>query len=152
MLRGIVWVVAIVFLVAGCAKKEEAQTTIELPEIFNTEMATQTNLVLMGAQNPAAGATNTAVSDQPQAPAPQAVFPITSPTNEDIQKALKNANLYSGKIDGEIGPKTKKAIRTFQEQNSLKADGKVGPKTWEKLQPLLNAPAAVDFSQEELGE
>ena len=59
----------------------------------------------------------------------------------DIQQALKNANIYSGKIDGVSGPKTKRAIESFQEQNDLKVDGKVGPKTWQKLKVYLNASA-----------
>jgi len=66
------------------------------------------------------------------------------PTDEQIQQALKNAGLYAGEIDGKIGPKSKKAIKDFQEQNGLTADGKVGPKTWEKLGVYLHqAPAAI---------
>lgn len=60
-----------------------------------------------------------------------------------IQQALKNAGLYKGKIDGNIGPMTKKAIETFQSQNGLKADGKVGRKTWKVLSPYLNKSAEV---------
>src|SRR4051812_1632900 len=44
------------------------------------------------------------------------------PTPKQIQQALKNAGVYSGKVDGNIGPKTKKAIEEFQTQNGLKAD------------------------------
>jgi len=65
------------------------------------------------------------------------------PTDEQIQQALTNAGLYSGDIDGKIGPKSKTAIREFQEQNGLTADGKVGPKTWEKLGPYLNQTPSV---------
>ena len=59
------------------------------------------------------------------------------PTINDIQLALANANLYEGKIDGVLGPKTKKAILAFQAQNNLKVDGKVGPKTWQQLKYYL---------------
>jgi len=66
------------------------------------------------------------------------------PTDEQIQQALKNTGLYAGEIDGKIGPKSKKAIKDFQEQNGLTADGKVGPKTWERLGVYLNqTPAAI---------
>lgn len=57
---------------------------------------------------------------------------------EEIQTALKNAGFYSGDIDGDIGPTTKKAIKAFQTANGLKPDGKVGPETWRKLIPYLN--------------
>ena len=60
------------------------------------------------------------------------------PSVENIQQALQNAGLYQGKIDGVLGPKTKRAIEEFQTQNGLSVDGKVGPKTWEKLGSYLN--------------
>jgi len=58
-------------------------------------------------------------------------------THKDIQIALKNANFYTGPIDGKIGKNTKKAIREFQKANGLKADGKVGLKTRELLLQYL---------------
>ncbi len=62
---------------------------------------------------------------------------VTLPSPQEIQQALKNANLFQGKIDGNIGPKTKRAIKEFQTRNNLNADGKVGSKTWEKLKVYL---------------
>lgn len=70
--------------------------------------------------------------------AAQGAAAVLKPTGKQIQQALKNAGFYSGKIDGEIGPKTKKAIEAFQAQHGLKADGKVGPKTWKALSASLN--------------
>ena len=64
------------------------------------------------------------------------------PTPKQIQQALKAAGFYNGKIDGTIGPKTKKAIEEFQAQNGLKADGKVGAKTWKALSAHLGGQAA----------
>ena len=66
-----------------------------------------------------------------------------SPHHKQIQQALKNAGIYDGKVDGTLGPKTKKAIEAFQSQNGLKADGKVGRKTWKALSAYLNKPAEV---------
>ena len=65
------------------------------------------------------------------------------PTNKQIQQALKNAGIYDGKVDGTVGPKTKKAIEAFQSQNGLKADGKVGHKTWKLLSGYLNKSTEV---------
>ncbi|OIO36775.1 MAG: hypothetical protein AUJ72_05660 [Candidatus Omnitrophica bacterium CG1_02_46_14] len=62
---------------------------------------------------------------------------------QQIQTALKNAGFYTGKIDGKIGPNSKKAIEAFQTSKGLKADGKVGQKTWTALESYLNAGPAV---------
>jgi peptidoglycan hydrolase-like protein with peptidoglycan-binding domain len=56
---------------------------------------------------------------------------------KQIQKALKKAGLYKGKVDGKIGKQTKKAIRVFQKKNTLKVDGVVGEKTWMALKKYL---------------
>ena len=56
----------------------------------------------------------------------------------DVQSALKNAGFYTGPIDGKVGDKTKNAIKSFQEANSLAADGVLGQKTWDKLKTYLN--------------
>ncbi|HPN88373.1 MAG TPA: peptidoglycan-binding domain-containing protein [Candidatus Omnitrophota bacterium] len=71
-------------------------------------------------------------------PNPSATMVIEKPSDEQIQQALQNAGFYQGAIDGKIGPKSKKAIREFQEQNGLSVDGKVGKKTWAKLGQYLN--------------
>lgn len=62
------------------------------------------------------------------------------PSVQEIQTALLNAGMYTGKIDGKSGPLTKKAIREFQKVNDLQVDGKVGPKTWAVLSAYLNPP------------
>jgi len=143
MSRNIFLITALVFTLVSCAKKEKA--SVETPQDFlNQSVQTQTELTQMQ------GKTEKAVPEQPQpsvtTEAPQqATLPQTAseqPTDEEIQQALKNANFYSGKVDGNIGPKTKKAIRNFQEKNSLKIDGKVGAKTWAKLQTYLQQPSA----------
>ncbi|MBI2094916.1 MAG: peptidoglycan-binding protein [Candidatus Omnitrophica bacterium] len=56
---------------------------------------------------------------------------------EKIQTALKNAGLYTGRVDGKIGPATLAAIRTFQASRGLEVDGKVGLGTWAALEPYL---------------
>ena len=63
--------------------------------------------------------------------------------NQKIQMALKNAGLYTGNVDGKVGPMTRKAIETFQTDNGLKVDGKVGPMTWAKLETYLGAGSAA---------
>ena len=71
----------------------------------------------------------------PQIPSPAIPY---KPTSRDIQTALKNAGFYKGRIDGDIGPLSKEAIRQFQSENDLVVDGKVGPKTWVVLGEYLS--------------
>jgi peptidoglycan hydrolase-like protein with peptidoglycan-binding domain len=54
-----------------------------------------------------------------------------------VQKALKAAGVYSGRVDGRIGQGTKAAIIEFQKSHGLKADGVLGAKTWEELKTYL---------------
>jgi len=56
---------------------------------------------------------------------------------EKIQRALKAAGVYTGRVDGKIGPGTKQAIIEFQKSHGLKADGVLGKKTWEELRSYL---------------
>ncbi len=57
----------------------------------------------------------------------------------NIQKALKKAGYYDGKLDGKVGPGTRDAIRAFQKDNGLKPDGVCGRQTWAKLKSYLEA-------------
>jgi len=75
---------------------------------------------------------------------------VTLPSPQEIQEALKNANLYQGKIDGNIGPKAKRAIKEFQTRNNLNADGKVGSKTWEKLKVYLKPQEGISSKNKEI--
>ncbi len=56
---------------------------------------------------------------------------------EDVQRALKNAGHYNGKIDGKLGAGTKQAIVEFQNSHHMAADGVLGKKTWKLLKSNL---------------
>lgn len=56
----------------------------------------------------------------------------------EVQKALKNAGYYDGKIDGKLGSRSKKAIHDFQLDHKLKSDGIIGKKTWNELRTYLD--------------
>jgi peptidoglycan hydrolase-like protein with peptidoglycan-binding domain len=56
---------------------------------------------------------------------------------EKIQRALKAAGVYTGQVDGRIGPGTKEAIIEFQKSHGLKADGVLGRRTWDALKTYL---------------
>ncbi len=69
------------------------------------------------------------------------IIHVSGVTGRELQKALKAAGVYEGKVDGKVGSKTKAAVVEFQKAHSLKADGVVGQKTWNELKAYLNAPA-----------
>jgi len=137
-----VLVVAVVALVVlplalfGC--KGRVDKSLEEPKTEVTETAPQTQ--------------GAAITEPAQSIATETIPPTATPQmaeqknaisqgketrDKDIQRALANAGLYNGPIDGKIGPKTKKAISEFQKAKGLKADGKVGPKTWVELEKYL---------------
>jgi len=54
-----------------------------------------------------------------------------------IQTLLQKAGFKVGKADGNFGPRTQAAVKSFQKANGLKADGKIGYKTLSKLAEFL---------------
>ena len=51
-----------------------------------------------------------------------------------LQNRLKNLGINPGGVDGNFGPGTANAVRSFQQAAGLSADGVVGPKTWDALE------------------
>ncbi len=54
-----------------------------------------------------------------------------------IQRALKRAGCYTGRIDGLFGRKTLQAVFKFQGRCGLKVDGLIGPKTMRQLNNFM---------------
>jgi len=140
----IVLIFAIAIVLYGCGKKQPTLEEMQQPMSMETLSAMSTT---------APAATETKVEPKATEPKIEVGVPVVSkagqlaplppagpykPTATEIQRALKNANFYTGNIDGKIGAKTKKAIMEFQKANGLSADGKVGPKTWNALSKYLN--------------
>ena len=61
-----------------------------------------------------------------------------------IQTILKEAGYNPGTVDGNMGEKTKSAIRKFQERHGLKADGKIGYQTLNKLATYVTAESQLE--------
>jgi peptidoglycan hydrolase-like protein with peptidoglycan-binding domain len=55
--------------------------------------------------------------------------------NVFVGRAEEGGNAHPIAVDGEFGPRTEQAVRTFQgaDGGALGVDGIVGPKTWTKL-------------------
>ena len=130
MVMRLVMVFVLLFTLTGCLKKASDENASVEPGV--TEEA---------ATGAAANATQDSQAMQGKSVSVESavtqVAVVEKPSVSDIQQALKNAKLYEGKVDGVLGPNTRKAIAAFQSQNSLKADGRVGPKTWQKLKEYL---------------
>lgn len=56
---------------------------------------------------------------------------------KDIQRALADAGVYNGAIDGHTGPLTRHGIARFQADQGLDADGVLDHDTEAKLATLL---------------
>jgi peptidoglycan hydrolase-like protein with peptidoglycan-binding domain len=60
---------------------------------------------------------------------------------EGVQTALTKLGYDPGTIDGLDGPKTQKAVRAFQTDNSIQVDGIAGPETKGTLVGVLAGQA-----------
>jgi peptidoglycan hydrolase-like protein with peptidoglycan-binding domain len=58
-----------------------------------------------------------------------------------VQQALNNAGLNAGRVDGQLGPQTKRTLVAFQKSKGLKGDGIIGLQTLRLLAEHLDAPA-----------
>jgi len=121
----------------GCGKKQALEESQEPMTMETMSVVSFTNAVV----SPEAKAEAKMVAQ----PAPA----YSKPTDTEVQTALKNANFYTGQIDGKIGPKTRQAIEEFQKANNLKPDGKVGPKTWALLNTHLNVPVEIQTKKKQ---
>jgi len=128
-----------VFSLSGCQPKMEPEkNAVESAEFFKDMENAQQNFQPRGEAVPATQETT-------------AVMAPEKPTVQDIQIALKNGQLYQGKVDGVLGPRTRKAIEDFQQQNDLKVDGKVGPQTWAKLKAYFGQLASEGSVKDQAG-
>ncbi len=147
-LKASVVVVATLVLISGCGSKKEEAMPLPPEQVLAGNAILAPQSVTLEAHNVAVPVNSTVVVAPEETSSLELTNPemADKPTNKNIQQALKNAGVYDGPIDGNIGPKSKKAIRDFQTQSGLSADGKVGPRTWRKLSTHLqgNAAESVD--------
>lgn len=142
MIKKIGFIVLASILVIGCGKKQEALT--------DEQAMMQDGVTVITSEAPAAVEETPLVTITPaEVLVPEVSAEFIKPGDKDIQIALKNAGYYTGAIDGDIGPKSTKAIEDFQAANGLTADGKIGRKTWAVLGPYLNTVPASAVKPEQ---
>jgi len=66
----------------------------------------------------------------PPIPPPPEVVVYHSHSSSDsisasVQRKLRKLGYYNGSVDGDIGPKSRAAIRAYQEENGLEATGQI---------------------------
>ena len=107
--------------------------------------ATQTTAESALAENAATPAQVASATTVTGAAATTTAAPATNETAriQQVQLALKAAGFDPGSSDGKMGPRTKAAVRDFQQANGLNPDGKVGPRTWAKLESHLKTAQAT---------
>ncbi|MEW5759009.1 MAG: peptidoglycan-binding domain-containing protein [Candidatus Omnitrophota bacterium] len=136
MVKVILGFLIISLVMFGCGKKQaqegEQVVVTEADNFTSSQSVAEPEVVEMPAQAKPQEQVQVAQEDSSS----QATA-FVKPAIKDIQQALQNAG-FDVTVDGKMGPKTKQAIKNFQEKNGLKVDGKVGPQTWEKLQRNLN--------------
>jgi peptidoglycan hydrolase-like protein with peptidoglycan-binding domain len=59
----------------------------------------------------------------------------------DVQQKLQADNLYSGKIDGMLGPQTRRAIADYQKQNGLRVTANLDRQTRDSLLGTMGTAA-----------
>ncbi|MCG3175586.1 MAG: hypothetical protein MOGMAGMI_00519 [Candidatus Omnitrophica bacterium] len=136
----------------GCGKKADDQLALNetgFEAISTTEELAQLPQQATGTTTQQAAIEILPVEASPVTQAVPAAASLTTSVEgltyqQKIQTALKNAGLYNGKIDGKIGPASRRAIETFQRNNGLGVDGKVGPKTWAVLEAYLYRQASTE--------
>lgn len=70
---------------------------------------------------------------------------VFNPKVVELQRMLSEVGYGLGSLDGELGPRTRSAIREFQKDNKLNQTGYVDKKTWKELNEIYQA--RIDFFQ-----
>lgn len=136
------WIVLLVFGLAGCAttKTENKDTQIQQLKIQIEDLKSelnQKNEEVSGLEEDLQNAQAETASSSKMKGAKGMRQDAGRMSPKRVQTALKNAGFYKGAVDGKIGRGTKRAIREFQKSNGLKADGVIGKETSLKLQEYL---------------
>ena len=63
------------------------------------------------------------------------------------QAALLKLGYNVGKIDGQLGPKTTRAIKAFQKKQQLIVNGKISQQLLEQLKMAIEKKSPADLSQ-----
>jgi hypothetical protein len=80
---------------------------------------------------------------------------VRSETGADpkvIQKALTILGYYDGKLDGDFGPKSKKALHSFQSKEKLESSDQLNSQSCIRLADRISHKKTKKFSNKEISE
>src|SRR4051794_8872727 len=66
---------------------------------------------------------------QPSVPPLAYVQPLPPPAVQDVQERLRQAGVYTGRVDGMWGPDSQAALERFQRSHQLQATGQLNQAT-----------------------
>lgn len=128
------WLVPLLIILFGCGQQQSQEAETAFSSVHSEAVVASTPIT--SPVTPAEPVTEPAEWAQEK----KLLFSVPvdpAARNKEVQLALRNANLYTGEIDGKIGPLSKKAVRQFQQSKGLTVDGVVGAKTWAGLKAYL---------------
>jgi hypothetical protein len=112
-----------------------------MEKAMKTLMLAAAAAITLGIAGSSHAADQTSGANLPQAPSsttlPQsAAAPINASEDQikQVQQQLKTSGLYTGEVDGKLGPETKQALQQFQQQAGLQATGNLDQQTFSMLQ------------------
>ncbi len=128
--------------------KEPAEFEAFLAAYPNGRLAPVARLRLQALRQPAAAPPARPLTPQPpaQAAAPGPPFALNTATIAEAQEKLYNLNFDVGRINGRIGPETRRAIESFQSRVTLPATGVLDEGTMDRLRASRIAEKWVALS------
>lgn len=83
------------------------------------------------------------------APGPEVASGTSMPPGlvKEAQTELRNEDLYRGDIDGIIGPKTRAALRSYQQRQGLSVTGRLDPPTEQRMNLVAQGAPPASASQ-----
>ncbi|HUA51563.1 MAG TPA: peptidoglycan-binding domain-containing protein [Candidatus Sulfotelmatobacter sp.] len=104
------------------------------PSASSTAPGTGTGSSSTMSSNPASSGTSaTGTSSMSSASAAPAAAATTPDEIKQAQQALADQGLYKGKVDGIVGPQTRRAVRQFQKSHSLSQTAQLDADTMQAL-------------------
>ncbi len=93
----------------------------------------------------ASGSTSTSSNSAPAYPGMVIQEGASGTAVKEIQNQLNHLGYNCGTADGDFGPKTLAAVKSFQQKKGLTVDGQVGPQTWNALFGITTSTGSVSY-------